>query len=221
MSRPWIALAVLAGITFAAQGTAEAGKGGFAVGETIEHLDLPKGPLADKAREAFGGGGEVQFGFKYSYFGIGAAPLWTYDGNFVLYNSAGGNVSQYIVLTDDEIRQLNGGKIPTKPFLYRVPIGLIIFPTLILAGLLWYFVWRPLKKRKQARGADDAARDPRYAQALRMTEPVEHRDEDGDLVTAPRHSHAEAIDWLVAQGIPRAKAEANYSALEERRDGAD
>ena len=220
-ARPWITLAVLVGITFAVHGTAEARKGTFVKGETIEWLGTPKGPLADKAQATLGGGGQVSFGFKYSYIGLGPAPLWTYDGNFVVYNSVGGNVSQYIVLTDDEIRELNGGSIPKKPFLYRVPIGLVIFPSMILAGLAWFFVWRPLKARREARRVDDAAKDARYVQALRMTEPVEYRDEDGDLVTAPRHSHKEAVDWLVSQGIPRAQAEATYSALEERRDGDD
>lgn len=220
-ARPWFTLAVLVGITFAAYGTAEARKGTFVKGETIEVLDMPTGPLVDKARATLGGGGQVYFGFKYSYIGLGPAPVWTYDGNFVMYNSAGGNVSQYIVLTDDEIRALNGGKIPKKPFLYRVPIGLIIFPSMILAGLAWFFVWRPLRARREARGVDDAAKDARYLHALRMTEPQEQRDEDGDPFTAPRHSHQEAVDWLVSQGIPRAQAEATYSALEERRDGAD
>jgi hypothetical protein len=213
----WVALLVIAALS----GTAEAKKSsGFMTGETIESLDMPTGALAEKARAALGGGGVVSFGFKYSYVGFGTAPLWTYDGNFVIYNSAGGNVSQYIVLTDDEIKQFNNGTIPSKPFLYRVPIGLIIFPALLVGAGVAYLMWRRRQKRAK-READTAGGDPRYVQALRMTEPVEHRDEDGDLVTAPRHSHEDAVNWLVAQGIPRDKAEANYSALADKRDGAD
>ena len=212
----WMVLASIAvglGLTSPAHASSRAGT---LKGEKIEHIALAKGRLAEEARSVLGGG-TIELGFKYSYL-LRQAPIWTWDGNFVLYNSAGGNTKQYIVLTDDQIKELHGGTIPSKPFLYRFPVGLILFPLMIAIGLGYYFVVRPIKARRRAKGVAAASADPRYARALAMTAPVTYRDEDGDLVTAPKHSAMDAVNWLVAQGIPREEAQATYSALEDQRD---
>ncbi len=108
--------------------------------------------------------------------------------------------------------------MPSKPFVYRFPVGLILLAIGIPIALFSVFVLGPMKERRLKKAVVKAASNPHYMHALKMTEWVETRDEDGDIDRFRKHEPVEAIDYLVSKGISRDKARAVYRALADERD---
>ena len=101
-------------------------------GDDVRHYADLSGEAAAMAAEATGH--EVQVGYLYSQFGVFWLELWTYDGRYCLYH--GDNVWE---LEPEEAAKLIGVEVDAlgKPFLYRVPLGLLILLGLGVGAGLW------------------------------------------------------------------------------------
>lgn len=113
---------------------AHAGKGIVLIthGESVLHYADLEGDA--KAFAAESTGHEVKVGYLYSHFGVFWLDLWTWGGEYCLYN--GDNVW---TLTPEEAAGLLGVQVDGlgKPLLYRVPLGILILLGLGLGYGLW------------------------------------------------------------------------------------
>jgi hypothetical protein len=122
----------------------------YTEGKTIGHV----GKVLPQFREP---GGPTAVGFKYSYVAaVGLLDFWTWDGEFCGYEGGFQRIDRAEAARLLGIPQAELG----KPFLYRFPLGLIIFVPLIIYGIAvgWLqrkgFTGRQLSRRNyRARSA--------------------------------------------------------------------
>jgi len=151
---------------------------------------------------------DAKVGYHYDYFGVFWLDVWTWGGQWCLYN---GNrywmltpqqAAVVLKTTPDDLR---------KPFLYTFPLGLTIVGVLF-GGLV--LVAR-FVKTDDDRAVAKLQRDPRYAQAIQIflatlpndeANPVRRREK----VLAALQS---AVEYLTTQGIAREEAEKNLGQL--------
>jgi hypothetical protein len=98
-------------------------------GDTINHVADIKNPLLLEVMHK-DGWTHPAIGYKYSYFGIFWLDLWTWGGEYCIYED-----KKYMPLTP-ELAEAAGvsEKELKKPFLYRFPLGLVILLTLGMVG---------------------------------------------------------------------------------------
>jgi hypothetical protein len=114
---------------FALLSPAEASAAGIVLvtwGETISHVGKAT-PQAEQTQ------GIRQVGFKYGYFGVFWIDLWTHGGTYCVYEG-----KRYDPVSPAEAARLLGKSEDqlSTPFLYRFPLGLLIFGPLIVLGII-------------------------------------------------------------------------------------
>ncbi len=116
-------------------------KGFFLItyGDDISKVaDIPAAQL-ESVKQATGAANPA-IGYKYNQFGIFFLNVWTWGGDFVLYENdtywdlGVDNAAQILGVTPDQVK---------KPLGYKVPPGLILILVLIIGGVFWAFVLKP------------------------------------------------------------------------------
>jgi hypothetical protein len=182
-------------------------------GETITHVGDPS-PEAKRVL------GSRKIGYKYGYWGIFWADLWTHGGTYCVYEG-----KRYGAISPAEAAQLLGkseGEV-SAPFLYHVPLGWLILGPLVVVGCLL----AALEKKKPA-APGQLFQDPRYQKALEVVNEQLARQPAPDAPVPGAEPPAAADDGsrfrtafeagvghLVAAGIPREEAERNLATLIE------
>jgi len=101
-------------------------------GETISHVGVG-------GHAAWLIGRSQDIGYKYSYFAILGLDLWCWGGTYCVYGksedvSSHGWQTKYVPISPAQVAQLLGKaehELQT-PFCYRFPLGLLIFPSLVV-----------------------------------------------------------------------------------------
>jgi hypothetical protein len=180
-------------------------------GDTIKHV-------GDAEHEAEGGRRTIRVGFKYGYWGVFWLDLWTHGGTYCVYEG-----KRFSPLQPHEAARLLGKDESElgKPFLYCVPLGWLIFGPLIVVGILGAALSRG--------GGDEVGglfQDARYQKALDiLNERYEKPPADAPSAQAPappdsadfqrrfQSAFDAGVQHLVAEGVPREKAETNLAAM--------
>jgi hypothetical protein len=182
-------------------------------GDTITHIGNVTAPNAAHA-------GAAKVGFKSSYFGVFWIDLWTWGGEFCVYEG-----DRPHPITPAEAARLLGKSESdlSKPFLYRFPLGLLILGPLAVVG----FVSSMFEKKKQAAkevAIEQLLTDPTYQKAMTiMVEqsrppvsdaPANSSPESADQIKVDdadrtRVAFDAAIEYVVGSGVPREEAERN------------
>jgi hypothetical protein len=177
-------------------------------GEKITHLcDLlpeAKQEVRQELRQ------DVAVGYKYHFFQLYYCDVWTWGGEYVLFNG-----NKYWKVPEEAFVELAGMSTSDlgKPFLYRFPPGL-----LILGGIIVAWICGNLLVRARDRGKR-LMHDPKYQEALRiLAEEVKKADPDGSAAEQQRaaaleHALVTAAKYLEGQGIPPHEAEANLKLI--------
>jgi len=180
-------------------------------GDTISHL----GDVSVPNRAGLAAN---KVGFKSSYFGVFWVDLWTWGGEFCVYEG-----NRYGPISRAEAARLVGKPENEvgKPFLYRFPLGWLIFGPLIALGV----VVAVLDKRK-ASGIAALFEDARYQKALAILneryekQPVQSADTQA-AEREPGHDERfraafdAAVQHLVDEGVSRGEAERNLALMFE------
>jgi len=193
-------LSVLAGVFFfIAPGKAHARRGGIILitsGETIASVEALPPDAREVARDAIGM--DVEVGYAYSYAGVFWIDIWTWDGEFCLYNG-----DNYWPLDEETSQALLGKSLSDldRPLLYRFPPLLVI----LVVGGIGFGVWRYFESRRHAEALAGLLTDPRYTKAAEIfaaggADPLE-----------------EALAYLETQGIAREYAYENLEYVLSRR----
>jgi hypothetical protein len=197
-------------------------------GDTIKHLGDIADPQAraDIRKET---GKDLAVGFKYSYFGVFWIDLWTWGGEYCVYE---GNNYKEVPPTVAAALMGKSESDLGKPFLYRFPLGL-----LIIGGCVVVFTAIAMKGKSSERRVQQLFNDDRYRGALQVM--GEHAQQREAILTAwyeanqqaeakgeppppepqlPAHNagYEAAIDHLIRQGVPREEAEKNLDTMLER-----
>jgi hypothetical protein len=190
-------------------------------GAAVKNLGEPTA----EAKELIRGmtGKDLSVGYLYSRFGLLWLNIWTWDGQYALYEESGGSIN-YEALTREQAAELMGVD-PEKigpPLGYTVPPGLLVYGGGIV--LLVLVAMRTKKKEAAERqqlvalfedarykraleiiGERSAANTPDAAEQSTPTSPARQTPDDGGF--------GEAIDYLVAQGVEREEAERNLGRM--------
>jgi hypothetical protein len=168
-------------------------------GNTIKHIgDAPDG--------------SVTVGFRYRYWGIFWIDLWTWDGEYVVYEDK--RVKQKLSPAEAaEILSVPESELAT-PFLYRFPLGLII-----LSGVGMLIVFGSIAEKRAKRKIQLLTEDPKYQHALAIL--AEHGRKEEAARAAGRTPAADnagfeaAVTYLTNEGVVREEAERNLQQLLE------
>jgi hypothetical protein len=211
------ALVVAGLLTVCCSQTAHARRGFFLIttGNTVKHLGDVTPERQAEMREATEQMDKVRVGYLHDRFGVFWVDVWTWGGEYVLYNDS----DTVWEIDEADAAALMGapsGQL-RKPFFYTVPPGLVVLGVL---GLVW-----GVKSSREAKHAkalrqelEQAANDPRYQRALAtLTDYYRRRDEavaSGEQPTDPAIAAAadqavfdKAAQSIAEQGIPREDAE--------------
>jgi hypothetical protein len=206
-------------------------------GETISHTGTASAPanfLGGKDGPGPQGaepapGFPVKVGYRWHYFGIFWIDLWTWGGEYCIYEG-----KRYHPLRPAEAAQLLGKSESelTRPFLYRFPLGLLLLGPII--GLL--ILLGAMDARKQSRRKDAVAQlfqDARYQQAVAILHdhlgPPAAAVSPGQDAGQPPQPSAQGrfaaafeagVQHLVSQGIQREDAERNLAIMVQVLDAA-
>jgi hypothetical protein len=160
-------------------------------GDTIKHVGDAPG---------------AKVGFRYSYWGIFWLDLWTWGGEFCIYDG-----DRYKPISEAEAERLLN-HTPSKPIFYTFPPGLLIFGPLIAIGL-----FAQLHESRQAAKMQRLYADPRYQEALAVVSAELKKRGDSSSTEAQQATGTPPFDagvqHLVALGIERAEAERNLAKL--------
>jgi hypothetical protein len=126
-------------VAFALFSPGEVNAGGVVVytwGDTISHV----GQAQPQARQGHWGS---NVGYKYHYLGAFWIDLWTSDGTYCVYESG----SLYEPISSAEAAKLLGKSESdlTTPFLYRWPLGWMIFGPVVIIWVIIYLLVSWLK----------------------------------------------------------------------------
>jgi hypothetical protein len=197
--------------------TAHARRGFFLIttGNTVKHLGDVTAERQAEIREATEQMDDVRVGYLHDRFGVFWVDVWTWGGEYVLYNDS----DTVWEIDEADAASLLGapsGRVG-KPFFYTVPPGVVVLGVL---GLVWGVKSSRDAKRAKAerQELEQAANDPRYQRALAtLTDYYRRRDEagaSGEQPTDPAISAAadqaafdKAAQSITEQGIPREDAE--------------
>lgn len=196
-------------------------------GDTINHLGEINNPVYQKTLRNEGRAKLPAVGFKYTSFGIFWLDLWTWSGEYCLFED-----KTYQPIPASLAADLMG--VPesslSKPFLYRYPLGLLILIGIVTVGVPVAWL-RGAEGRRIRRLFSDA----RYHQALSIladhstrrqeareqwqaaVQQAKERDEEPPPEPVPPQpddgGFEEAVLHLVREGIPREEAEKNLSTM--------
>lgn len=175
------------------------------------------GELPPTERQAMRQAGrDVAVGFRYDYFGLFWLDLWTWGGEFCLYDD-----KNYDPIPPAEVARLlkiNESEL-SKPFLYKVPLGLVI--VLVVVALV---VAVKLLKPTPPDRLTPLLQDARYQKALEIMA-AEGKKQEAVAVANPAApppgyqqpaddpAFRAALDHLVSEGIPREEAEQNLQLI--------
>ena len=163
---------------------------------------VPLGDLPPDARAQLkkATGQDLALGFLYRHaFVFGEAfDLWTWNGQYVLYQG-----DRYFPLTDEDLQDLlepDAYAALGKPLAYRIPVGFVVVVALVGAVLVSAYTSAQARARR-------LFRDARMADALE----VYHKNLPPDAPPTPE-AHAAARDAALAfleqtHGVPRPQAE--------------
>jgi hypothetical protein len=180
----------------------------YGSGEKITHLcDLLPEPRKEVRQELRQ---DVAVGYKYHSFQLYHCDVWTWGGEYVLFNG-----TKYWKVPEEAFVELAGKSTSDlgKPFFYRFPPGLLILGGIVVAWICGNLLVRAKDRSKRL------MHDPRYQEALRiLAEEVKKADPD---VSAPEpqreaafdHGLAAAVNYLQGQGVPPHEAEANLKVI--------
>jgi hypothetical protein len=180
-------------------------------GDTISHI----GDVAPQDRQNLGA---RKVGYKYSHWGVFWIDLWTHGGTYCVYEG-----DRYNPITPAEAARLLGkSEIElSAPFLYKVPLGWMIFGPLIMIGII-------AAALDKARGNEVARvfKDTRYQKALEILNEQMAKQPAGAPATdgaGPQDSKSDdtrfraafeaGVQHLIESGIPREKAERNFAMM--------
>jgi len=186
-------------------------------GETISHIDDVKTP----ERGRFGAN---KVGYKSGYFGVFWIDLWTWGGEYCLYEG-----DRYRTISPSEAARLVRKKESELgiPFLYQVPLGWLIFgPPIIVVAIVAALKQVAALKNGDGNDVTLLFQDTRYRRALEILDehpadqpaPAPPSDASGSHDSASEntrfHSAFEAgVRHLIASGIPREEAERNLAIM--------
>jgi hypothetical protein len=161
----------------------------------------------------------AKVGYKYGYWGVFWLDLWTHSGTYCVYEG-----NRYNALTPAEAARLLGKSESdlSTPFLYKVPLGWMIFGPLLLFGILAAV----LAEKKSDSDLKQLLNDPRYQEAFaKLHEQLAKQpatapppegagpQEDPSPNTGFRAAFEAGVQHLIAQGIPREEAERNLAQV--------
>jgi len=177
-------------------------------------------------------------GYKYSYFGVFWLDLWTWGGTYCLYKD-----KTYWELTPAQAAQLlkKSEAELGKPFLYHVPLGLVIL-VVVVGGALVMKVFEKSPEQK----LDALLKEERYQKALEVfyahanapLEPAPAAASEAITAAPPEGAAAPtptaedqaqarlaagfeaAVEYLAGQGVEREEAGRNLAALLTRAQAA-
>jgi hypothetical protein len=210
-------LAGAAALVICCSSTAHARRGFFLIthGDAIKHVGDVVPEMRPQVQAATGQTDDVQVGLLHQRFGVFWVDVWTWGGEYVLYNG-GDDVWQ---LDPEEAASLTGKTVAQlqKPLWYTVPPGLV---AAIVLGGCWAVAAGRQRKLAAARRDElqQTADDPRYQRALAsLREHYRQRDEQAaqpDFQSDPaRQAQADqaafdrAVQTLADQGVAREDAE--------------
>jgi hypothetical protein len=180
-------------------------------GESISHI----GHASPQAKQTHG---SSQVGYKYGYWGVFWLDLWTHGGTYCVYDG-----DRYSPIQPAEAARLLGKREDelSTPFLYRVPLGWLIFGPLLV-------IWIVGSALGEGGGnaIGPAFQDPRYQQALDVMKeqyakqpaagaPAQGAEsqtttDDGNRF---RVAFEAGVQHLIEVGIPREEAERNLATM--------
>jgi hypothetical protein len=180
-------------------------------GETISHVGDVSSPNKQNP-------GPNKIGYKSSYFGVFWIDLWTWGGTYCVYEG-----KRYGPIQPAEAARLLSKQESelSTPFLYRVPLGWLIFGPLIVIGIIFAAL-------DKGSGNEIALlfQDARYQKALEVlneqygkqpaataaTQAVELQTTTDDE-SRWRVAFEAGVQHLIGVGIPREEAERNLATM--------
>jgi hypothetical protein len=180
-------------------------------GETISHV----GDVPPQDRQGLGAS---KVGYKYSYWGVFWVDLWTWGGEYCVYEG-----DRYLPIPPAEAARLTGKPVNElgTPFLYRFPPGWFILGPLIVIGIIG-----SVRERRKADRIARLFQDASYQRALEVL-----KEEYANQAAKPEASQGAAapppadggdrfraafeagVQHLNSVGIPRDEAERNFALL--------
>lgn len=115
----------------------------FGGGTTVSHV-ADADMSGDQELQAELGFEDPAIGYEYEYFSIFFLDVWTGEGQPVLYDQSS---DRYLPLDDELMQALTGRTADSvsAPFLYHVPLGWIVFGSLLLGAIGgWWLRYREL-----------------------------------------------------------------------------
>ena len=190
-------------------------------GDSIAHI----GDLPPQIRQ---NGGPSKVGYKYSYWGVFWINLWTWGGEYCVYDG-----DRYAPIQSAQAAELLGKPERSLgvPFLYRVPLGWLIFGPLILLGIL-----AAVYEGRKTNELQKLFKDPKYLKAMEIMQeqyakqaappanadpaappeqtPPEQVQPEKEQPEANSHAALEAaVRHLEGEGVPREEAERNLQRM--------
>lgn len=176
-------------------------------GDSIKHQgNLPEKYSAE-IRQAIGSTPSV--GFHHSSFGVFWLDLWTWDGQYCLYDG-----NKYWLMSESQASELldTPESQLRRPFFYTFPPGLVGLAALGAGCVVYRRIDLQRKRRQYESDAalfHQASSDSRYHEAVRL-----YADQQSDDSMALRTSaealqqrFAFAVEYLESHGIPKTDAE--------------
>lgn len=116
-----------------APSTAHARRGLAIISTGDKMFDIADATAESPARQQWS---DAVVAYHCQHFGLFWVPLWTWDGQFVVYSDS---IETYQDGTVEELAEITG--VPAdkfeKPFLYSFPLGLLIIALLVVAAVLY------------------------------------------------------------------------------------
>jgi hypothetical protein len=191
-------------------------------GDVIKHI----GNVAEQQRQFLAPAvrNQVAVGFKYSYFGIFWLDLWTWGGEYCIYQ---GDKYEPLTPTQAAILLNTSESELSTPFLYKCPLGLAIVVVAIAVIVPVTLVQKQRAKRRFEEHVRDLFQDERYQKALdvmaeeakkqeaaRAQAETEAAGGTGTEEPPPADGGFEAaVQHLISKGVPREEAEANLRLM--------
>jgi hypothetical protein len=204
-----------------AQSTADAKIILITRGDTISHIGsiAPAQKLPDRTPP--GMPGNLSVGYKWSYFGLFWMDIWTWGGEYCLYEG-----KNFAPLTPEQAATLMGTTPDqlSRPFWYRFPLMLFLLG-LGLALFLLMAILGGISEGRSKKRYDELMQEPAYADALKMATKKLPRDpeappefSDSSDLTPEQAQHARdcfdrGVDHLVKSGIDENVARSNLRLL--------